>query len=68
MEREEALRLLPSAHATALRLKEAGAADRLIASALAVELEAVAPLLQVAEAKLAELVAPESSVDTDPAS
>lgn len=61
MEREEALRLLPLAHATALRLRDAGATDAVIATALGIEPEAVAPLLQVAETKLAALASPGAS-------
>jgi hypothetical protein len=51
MDREEQLRRLPLAHAVALRLRDAGASDELIAAALGVELEGVGPLLEVGEAK-----------------
>jgi hypothetical protein len=44
---------LPDAYATALRLRAAGCTDEMIAERLAVEPEAVAPLLRIAEAKLA---------------
>ena len=54
MDRREALGRLPLAYAVALRLRDAGRNDTEIASALAVEPEAVATLLLVAEAKLAE--------------
>lgn len=40
------------AHATALRLHDAGADDALIAKALGIEAEGVAALLALAEAKL----------------
>jgi hypothetical protein len=43
---------LPLELAVALRLRDAGASDELIAAALAIELEGVGPLLAVAEAKL----------------
>ena len=55
MERSDALRLLPFAHATAVRLREAGAPPALIAEALGLDRETVEPLLEVAEAKLAAL-------------
>jgi hypothetical protein len=59
VERSEALRLLPFAHATAVRLREAGAPDSLIADALGIDAEAIGPLLHVADSKLALLSAPE---------
>ena len=52
MNRDEALAQLPRAHALALRLQELGAEPALIADCLGIEPEAVAPLLQVAAAKL----------------
>lgn len=53
MDRTEALGLLPRAHALALRLRELGADDDLIADCLDIPAQAVAPLLDVASAKLA---------------
>jgi DNA-directed RNA polymerase specialized sigma24 family protein len=44
---------LPEAYATALRLRDAGCSDEVIAERLAIEAEAVAPLLRIAVAKLA---------------
>lgn len=58
VERSEALRLLPFAHATAVRLREAGAPEALIADALGIDVQALGPLLHVADAKLAVLTAP----------
>jgi hypothetical protein len=55
MDRAEQLRHLPLAHAVALRLHAAGAADALIAAALAIEHEAVGPLLEVARSKAARI-------------
>lgn len=55
MERDRALVQLPRAHSIALRLDEIGAGPCLIADCLGIELEAVGPLLQVAEAKLARI-------------
>lgn len=52
MERTDGLARLPAAHATALRLHEAGQPDEVIATALGIEVEGVAPLLAVAAAKL----------------
>ena len=51
MDRDEQLRHLPIALAVALRMSDAGADDALIAAALAIEPESVAPLLAVAKAK-----------------
>jgi DNA-directed RNA polymerase specialized sigma24 family protein len=44
---------LPEAYATALRLRDAGCSDEMIADRLGIEPEAVAPLLRIALAKLA---------------
>ncbi len=44
---------LPEAYATALRLREAGCSDEMIADRLDIEPEAVAALLRIARAKLA---------------
>ena len=43
---------LPDAYATALRLRDAGCSDEMIADRLGIEPEAVAPLLRIAVAKL----------------
>ena len=62
MDRDKALEHLPETHATALRLRSRGFDDRAIAAALAIEPEAVALLLQVADAKLdALLVEPQAN-------
>jgi DNA-directed RNA polymerase specialized sigma24 family protein len=50
-----ALERLPATHAEALRLREHGETDEAIAVHLGIEPEAVAPLVRVAEAKLAAL-------------
>jgi hypothetical protein len=55
--REAALSLLPAAHALALRLRDAGLPDALIAGRLELEPESLGPLLSVAEAKLAAAMA-----------
>jgi hypothetical protein len=47
---------LPAVYSLALRLREAGLADELIAECLAVEREALGPLWDVAEAKLAAIL------------
>ena len=44
---------LPEAYATALRLRDAGCSDEMIADRLEIEPEAVAPLLRIATAKRA---------------
>jgi|Tabmets5t2r1_1033131.scaffolds.fasta_scaffold51479_2 hypothetical protein len=51
MDRAEQLRHLPIALAVALRMSEAGADEALIAAALAIEPECVAPLIALAKAK-----------------
>jgi len=43
---------LPEAYATALRLRDAGCSDEMIADRLDIEPAAVAPLLRIAIAKL----------------
>lgn len=57
--RAEAMRHLPGAYSLALRLRDAGLDDDLIAECLAIERESLEPLLKVAEAKLAALLTPE---------
>lgn len=56
MDRTEALGRLPRAYSLALRLRDAGVDDSLIAECLSVEREALGPLFTVAEAKLADLM------------
>lgn len=51
--RAEALNRLPAAHSLALRLRDHGLPDEVIADCLGIELEALGPLLSIAEAKLA---------------
>lgn len=53
LSRTEAVAHLPPAYSLALQLHDAGVADGLIAECLAVEMEALGPLLEVATAKLA---------------
>ncbi len=57
MHRDDALAELPRAHGLALRLAELGADQALIADCLGVAPEAVGPLLEIAAAKLAHLLA-----------
>jgi DNA-directed RNA polymerase specialized sigma24 family protein len=57
MDLVSALDELPEAHAAAIRMQRAGADPAAIATELGIEVEAVTPLLQVAEAKLASLLA-----------
>lgn len=51
----EALRRLPRVHAHALRMRDTGLPDALIANSLDVEPEALRPLFEIAEAKLAAI-------------
>jgi hypothetical protein len=57
--RAAAMRRLPGVYSLALRLREAGLAGDLIAECLAMQPESLDPLLQVAEAKLAAILASE---------
>jgi hypothetical protein len=51
--RDEALDRLPLTYSTALRLRDAGIADEVIAQCVGVELEAMEAFMRLAEAKLA---------------
>jgi DNA-directed RNA polymerase specialized sigma24 family protein len=53
VDHEAALLELPTAHAVALRLHDAGVADEGVAQALGIPVTSVAGLLRIAEAKLA---------------
>ncbi len=55
MDLASALEELPEAHATVLRLRHAGIDAAGIAAELGIDIDAVGPLLRVAEAKLARL-------------
>jgi DNA-directed RNA polymerase specialized sigma24 family protein len=57
MDLAAAMSELPEVHAAALRMHRSGTGDAVIAETLGIEREAVAPLLRVAEAKLASLLA-----------
>lgn len=50
--RADALRRIPAPHSLALRLRDAGLPDGLIAECLGIDDVAVGPLLAVADAKL----------------
>jgi DNA-directed RNA polymerase specialized sigma24 family protein len=54
VDRDQAIERLPEPYAIALRLHEVGS-DELIAERLGIAVEAVAPLLEIAEAKLSRL-------------
>ena len=56
MDLTSALDELPEVHAAVLRLHRAGIAAAGIAAELGIEVDAVGPLLRVAEAKLARLL------------
>ena len=51
--RTESLQRLPLPYATALRLRDAGIADELIADCVGVDLDALPTFMRLAEAKLA---------------
>ena len=56
MDRTAAIAKLPEAYATALRLRDEDLTDEAVAARLEIEVEAVGPLLLVAEAKLAHIL------------
>jgi hypothetical protein len=51
--RAESLELLPLPYATALRLRDDGVADEVIAAHVGIDLDALPTFMRVAEAKLA---------------
>jgi DNA-directed RNA polymerase specialized sigma24 family protein len=63
MDRAEALELLPESYARALTLRENGRCPADIAEELDIVVEAVAPLLHIAEAKLTHLLGDRRRVD-----
>jgi hypothetical protein len=54
--RARAIDRLPTSYAVALRLRDAGAADELIAAGLGIEAVSLPALLELAEAKLAAIL------------
>jgi hypothetical protein len=56
MDRKDALRRLPVTYAIALRLRDNGADDSLIAAGLDLDATEVGPLLNLGEAKLERLL------------
>jgi hypothetical protein len=56
VDRASAIEQLPAMHAVAIRLRDEGADDHVIAVALAIDDDQVATLLEIAEAKLANLI------------
>ncbi|MFI5035647.1 MAG: hypothetical protein ACHQFZ_05525 [Acidimicrobiales bacterium] len=59
MNRATAVELLPAMHAVAVRLRDSGAPDAVIATALGIDDEQVTTQLGLADAKLANLMARE---------
>ncbi|MGE0219778.1 hypothetical protein [Mycolicibacterium sp.] len=59
MARDELLQRLPLPYATALRLRDAGIADEVIADCVGVDLDALPTFMRVAEAKLAAAAEPD---------
>ena len=56
MERTSAIEQLPPLHAVAIRLRDGGEDDHVIAVALAIEDDQVRTVLEIADAKLANLM------------
>jgi len=66
MDRAQALELLPESYARALTLRERGSCADDIAMELGIVVEAVPPLLRIADAKLARLLDERRSPDGPP--
>ena len=66
MDRAEAIARLPATYAAVIELLDQGASDEVIAERLDVDRTAVAPLVAVAEAKLARLLADGAAGTSDP--
>ena len=62
MDRSSAIRQLPTLHAVAIRLRDQGHSDEVIATALGIENDQVALLLLVANRKLATQLAVEAAM------
>jgi DNA-directed RNA polymerase specialized sigma24 family protein len=60
VDREQAIEQLPETYAAALRLRGRGFDADAIAAALSLSPEAVPPLLEIADSKLAPLIAQDS--------
>jgi hypothetical protein len=58
--RSSALRLLPAPHAVAIRLRDEGHGNHMIAVALEMDDDQVPMMLRVADSKLANLMAPDA--------
>jgi hypothetical protein len=67
MDRSSALRLLPTLHAVAIRLRDDGQSDHVIAVALEIEDDQVPVLLRIANRKLNNLMAMEDTGTLAPA-
>lgn len=65
MNRAAAIAELPDAYATALRLADEGVDDEAIAEQMGVEVEAVGPLLRLANAKLDHALASTEQGDAE---
>jgi DNA-directed RNA polymerase specialized sigma24 family protein len=66
MDRDAAYEQLPEAYAVALRLREAGLDDRAVALTLGLPPEAMASLLELADAKLKSLLDQEEPTGGEP--
>ena len=65
MDRDAAIRLLPTLHANALRLRDQGLRTASIAERLDLGLDEVDPVLRIAEAKLRRLITNISDSERD---
>jgi DNA-directed RNA polymerase specialized sigma24 family protein len=67
MDRADAITRLPATYAAVIELLDQGASDEVIAERLDLDRAAVAPLVAVAEAKLARLLADGAAGTSGPA-
>ena len=65
MDRSVALQQLPAFHAVAIRLRDDGLGDHVIAVALGIDDDQVPVLLQIAESKLSNLISLDDSPPWD---
>ena len=66
LDREDALGELSTAHAVALRLRDSGADNEEIATALGVPVEGIGTLLEVAQLKLSAIWPGEAAAEAGP--
>jgi hypothetical protein len=66
VDRATAIEQLPALHGVAVRLRDEGAGDHVIAVALAIEDDQVPTLLEIADAKLGNLIGEDGQAPAGP--